>query len=142
MTFFDYPGQEVATAPVEALLADASPDDWADLLAVTTLRTLAVGEVLGYAECALFLVRTGSLEVLTPSGKKWKRVTTAGPGAVLGELGFLDGVPDPTLARALAPSTVAELTHDAFASLAASRPELAVLLAMDLGRILAGRLRG
>lgn len=140
MTFFDYPG-EAAPAVAEPFLADATPQDWDDLLAATTVRSLAVGEVLGYAECALFLVRSGSLEVLTPTGRKWKRVTTVGAGAVLGELGFLDGVPDATLARALQPSTVAELTHTGFAGLAAARPELAVLLAMDLGRILAGRLR-
>ena len=141
MTFFDYPGEATAAPAATVFLEDATPKDWDDLLAATTVRTLSAGEVLGYAECALFLVRSGSLEVITPQGKKWKRVTTVGSGAVLGELGFLDGVPDPTLARALEPSTVAELTHTGFAGLAADRPELAVLLAMDLGRILAGRLR-
>ena len=145
MTFFDYPGEATATAASESLLADASSQDWDDLLAVTRTRELPVGDILfspGSTDGALHLVLAGTLEVLAPGRRdSWKRVGVVRTGMVIGELSFLDGQPETTLARATEPARVAELTHEAYAELAARRPELAALLAMDLGRILAGRLR-
>ena len=145
MTFFDYPGESPATTVTESLLADASSQDWEDLLAVTRSRDLQVGELLfapGSSDGALYLVLGGALEVLAPGRRdSWKRVGLVSTGMVLGELSFLDGQPATTLARATEPTRIAELSHEAYAELAGRRPELAALLAMDLGRILAGRLR-
>lgn len=145
MTFFDYPGEPTPVAAGESLLSDATRQDWDDLLAVTRPRELPVGDILfspGSTDGALHLVVAGTLEVLAPARRgSWKRVGVVQTGMVIGELSFLDGRPASTLARALEPARVAELTHEAYAELAARRPELAALLAMDLGRILAGRLR-
>jgi SulP family sulfate permease len=147
VSFFDYPGTEPdgTTAQTSGLLDDASAADWADVRAAMTTRDLRDGEILfapGDGQGALCLVLSGVLEVLAPAARgAWKPVASVGAGSVLGELAFLDGGPHPTLARAAGTASVAELSHDGFSALAARRPDLAVLLAMDLGRILAGRLR-
>jgi CRP/FNR family cyclic AMP-dependent transcriptional regulator len=147
MTFFDYPtsDDDGHQQPDTSLLADASDRDWADLLRSTVPRHLAVGETLfspGATERSLYLVVEGALEVLVlaPRGR-WRRAATVGVGNVIGEQSFMDGGPRTTLARALGPASVAELSHQAFTDLAATRPDLALLLAMDLGRIVAQRLR-
>ncbi|MGB8652114.1 MAG: cyclic nucleotide-binding domain-containing protein, partial [Mycobacteriales bacterium] len=104
-----------------------------------------VGETLfspGAEERSLYLVVEGELEVLVPAARgRWRRVATVGAGSAIGELSFMDGGPQSTLARALSPLAVAELSHQAFTQLAVSRPDLALLLAMDLGRLVAQRLR-
>ena len=84
----------------------------------------------------------GELEVLLPATRgRWRRVNTAGKGSVLGELAFLDGDARSAMVRTLTPTTVAELTFADFERLSDFRPDLALMVAMDLGRILARRLR-
>ena len=147
MTFFDYPTGE-STPPDERgdyLLPGASEADWADLLCFATTHHVAAGETLiapGSLGRSLYLVADGVLEVMlpTPHGR-WHRVGTVGTGSLLGELAFLDGQVRSALVRATTPVTVSELTFEDFSDLATERPDLALLVAMDLGRILAGRVR-
>jgi CRP/FNR family cyclic AMP-dependent transcriptional regulator len=147
MTFFDYPTDETAppTQTSDSLLPDASAAEWSDLLRFATVRHLAVGEALinlGDTDRTLHLVLEGTLEVLQPTRRgRWRRIRTVAGGSVLGELAFFDGDPRSAAVRALAPSTVAQLSFDEFADLASTRTDLALMVAMDLGRILAGRLR-
>jgi CRP/FNR family cyclic AMP-dependent transcriptional regulator len=147
VTFFDYPTGESAPAQPAAdyLLPYASEADWAALLAFTDTRHLHAGDVLisaGTAERSLYLVVDGNLEVLLPTGRdRWRRAGTVGKGSVLGELAFLDGDARSAMVRTLGDTTVAELTFDEFDRLRAARPDLAFRVAMDLGRILARRLR-
>ncbi len=147
MTFFDYPTGESAPPPLPAdyLLPGASEADWTALLSFTNTRHIAAGEALisaGIAERSLYLVVDGELEVLLPATRgRWRRVNTAGKGSVLGELAFLDGDARSAMVRTLTPTTVAELTFADFERLSDFRPDLALMVAMDLGRILARRLR-
>jgi hypothetical protein len=147
VTFFDYPTGESAPPPPPAdyLLPGASEADWAALLTFTNTRHIEPGQILisaGIAERSLYLVVDGELEVLLPATRgRWRRVGTVGKGSVLGELAFLDGAARSAMVRSRTETTVAELTFDDFDRLSGSRPDLALLVAMDLGRILAGRLR-
>jgi CRP/FNR family transcriptional regulator, cyclic AMP receptor protein len=150
MTFFDYPTDETAEtgspeAGSDSLLPDASAAEWSDLLRFATTRHLAAGETLitlGDSDRSLHLVMEGTLEVLQPARRgRWRRVRTVESGSVLGELTFFDSDERSAAVRAVTPATVAQLSYDEFNDLASTRPDLALLVAMDLGRILANRLR-
>lgn len=147
MTFFDYPTGDIAVPDPDAqyFLPGALERDWADLLQATTTRRLAAGETLiepGAGDRSLYLVIEGRLEVLLPvSRRKWRQVAAVGAGNVIGELSFFDGDTRSAMVRAVSAVAVAELSHDDFATLSRTRPDLALAVAMDLGRILAQRLR-
>jgi CRP-like cAMP-binding protein len=148
VTFFDYPTGVHAADTVDAagqqFWRDASESDWADLLRIATLRKLAAGETLiapGLAERSVYVVLEGQLEILVPAARKWKRLATVGAGSVVGELAFLDGAARSALVRALTTTSAAELTYASFTALSRTRPELALSIALDLGRIVAQRLR-
>lgn len=155
MTFFDYPTEHPAGAAAAAdssagsnapyLLPGADERDWSDLLQVTTARHLGDGETLiepGAADRSLYLVVEGRLEVLEPaSRRRWRVVAVVGAGNVIGELSFFDGDGRSALVRAVGEAAVAELSPESLALLGRTRPDLALSVAMDLGRILAQRLR-
>jgi CRP/FNR family cyclic AMP-dependent transcriptional regulator len=147
MSFFDYPTSGPETAPpAQVLLADASEADWTTLLDYTQARRFGAGqEVLqaGGGGRSLYLLLEGTLEVVPPPGRfgrKRPRVRLDA-GSVVGEMSFFDGEPRSAGVRALTPVVLAELTQDGFDGLVAGHPELARRLLLDLGRILAGRLR-
>ena len=147
MSFFDYPtsGPD-APPPAQVLLADASESDWATLLDYTQARRFGAGqEVLhaGGGGRSLYLLLEGTLEVVAAQGRfgrKRPRVRLEA-GSVVGELSFFDGEPRSAGVQAVTPVVVAELTQDGFDRLVTGHPDLARRLLLDLGRILAGRLR-
>ena len=145
MTFFDYPaGDTPVPAAEQAFLQDASESDWAELLRVCAIRHFAVGDTLtaaGAEENALLIVIEGQVEVLLASARKWRRIATVGAGSVVGEIAFADGGPRSALVRAVAPTRTAELTRAGFDALTRSRPELALKIALAVGKTLAQRLR-
>jgi CRP/FNR family transcriptional regulator, cyclic AMP receptor protein len=59
----------------------------------------------------------------------------------LNELAFLDGGRCTATGRAITDSEVLRLSRDAFLSLGAREPHLARMIALDLGRMVARRLR-
>jgi CRP/FNR family transcriptional regulator, cyclic AMP receptor protein len=88
---------------------------------------LTAGEV----DRALYLLVDGRLEA--PSG-------TVLPTSTFGEAAFLDGRPRAVTVTAVTDAEVLRLSHAAFLSLSARRPELGRAVLLDLGRILAARL--
>jgi CRP/FNR family transcriptional regulator, cyclic AMP receptor protein len=147
MSFFDYPTSGPGTAPpTQVLLADASEADWTTLLDFTQARRFGAGQdvlLAGGGGRSLYLLLEGTLEVVTPQtrfGRK-RPVGRLEAGSVVGELSFFDGEPRSAGVRALTPVVLAELTPEGFDSLVARHPDLTRRLLMDLGRILAGRLR-
>jgi CRP/FNR family cyclic AMP-dependent transcriptional regulator len=147
MSFFDYPTSGPETPPQpQVLLPDASEADWTALLDFTQAKRFGAGQEVLYAGGggrSLYLLLEGTLEVVTPPtrfGRKRPRVRLDA-GSVVGELSFFDGEPRSAGVRAATPVVLAELTPDGFDRLAAERPDLARRLLLDLGRILAGRLR-
>jgi CRP/FNR family transcriptional regulator, cyclic AMP receptor protein len=147
MSFFDYPtsGPE-SPPPAQVLLADASEADWATLLDFTQAKRFGAGQDVlqaGGGGRSLYLLLEGTVEVVTPQtrfGRKRPGVRLDA-GSVVGELSFFDGAPRSAGVRALTPAVLAELTPDGFENLVARHPDLARRLLLDLGRILAGRLR-
>ena len=67
--------------------------------------------------------------------------STMGPGAVFGEIAFFDGAPRSATVTARQAVELMLLPHTAFDRLAAWHPRIARELLLDLGRVLAHRLR-
>jgi len=146
VSFFDYPNQPpAASSRVELLLGDASDEEWAMLLRHARQRRFSPGETVvtaGSWEQSLYIVLEGQLEVLAPRGRRgYRRVASVEAGSVIGELSFFDGGARSALVRAVTPTVLAELSRTDFDALAMASPDLARRLLLDLGRILAQRLR-
>jgi CRP/FNR family transcriptional regulator, cyclic AMP receptor protein len=144
VSFFDYPGEQSPAEPPARLLAEATDEEWAEVLKHAHYRQFRPGETVvtdGAREQSLYLVIEGELEVLVPRRRGHRRIATISDGSVIGELSFFDGAPRSALVRALTPALLAELSPSEFDALADANPSLARQLLFDLGRILAQRLR-
>lgn len=147
MSFFDYPGAGPEAPPQAAvLLPDASEADWATLLEFTRALRFGAGQNVleaGGGGRSLYLLLEGILEVLAPPARfgRQRRIGRLEAGSVVGEVSFFDGAPRSAGVRALTPVVLAEMTLQDFERLAGDHPGLARSLLLDLGRILAGRLR-
>lgn len=133
--FFRYPGTDALAASPAGFLQRHGEDDWTQLLDHTETRLFSAGDVVlaaGEHDRALYLLLDGRLEA--PSG-------VIDPVAVVGEAAFLDGNPRTVTVRAVSGGELARLGYDAFLSLAARRPDLGRAILLELGRILAARLR-
>jgi len=132
--FFRYPGTTGLAEASPGLLEDRGDEDWSLLLDHTETQLHRAGrQVLtaGEVDRALYLLVDGRLEA--PSGPVL-------PTSTFGEAGFLDGRPRAVTVTAATDAEVLRLSHEAFLSLSARRPELGRALLEDLGRILAARL--
>jgi CRP/FNR family cyclic AMP-dependent transcriptional regulator len=144
--YFDYPAEGGETrADQLVVLRDLSPADWDRLLAQMERRRFTAGAVIiatGEVDRALYLIASGSVEIILGSGRRQRRVREQGPGTILGEVAFFDGQPRSATVRALGDCEVLRLNHDAFEVLAAKHPDLGRRLLLELGRIVVLRLRG
>jgi CRP/FNR family cyclic AMP-dependent transcriptional regulator len=140
-SFFTYPTLIAdQPAPEAGLLAARSEEDWNILLAYTDTRRLHPGDWLireGEHDRALYVLSDGRLEAIVPG--RAARVIEA--PATVGELAFLDGRPRAAGLRALTHGEAQRLSYEAFEALSAREPRLARDLLLDLGRIVATRLR-
>jgi CRP/FNR family cyclic AMP-dependent transcriptional regulator len=140
-SFFVYPtlvGDQ--PAPEAGLLAARTEEDWDALLAYTDTRRMRPGDWLireGELDRALYLLSDGRLEAILP--RRAGRVIEA--PATVGEVAFLDGRPRTAGLRALTHGEAQRLSYEAFEALSAREPRLARDLLLDLGRIVATRLR-
>jgi CRP/FNR family cyclic AMP-dependent transcriptional regulator len=140
-SFFVYPklvGDQ--PAPQAGLLAARTEEDWDALLAYTDTRRMRPGDWLireGELDRALYVLSDGRLEAILPG--RAGRVIEA--PATVGEVAFLDGRPRTAGLRALTHGEAQRLSYEAFEALSAREPRLARDLLLDLGRIVATRLR-
>lgn len=108
---------------------------------------VAAGEEIiteGRAGDYLVLLLTGEVHLLrvdaTENGVR-KRIATAGPGTVLGELSMLDGQPRLASCVAVTPTDFAMLDRDNLNRLFNDVPELSNRFLVALMQVLAGRMR-
>lgn len=151
--FFAFPGSDAAPAPAAGaalpaemiFLPEQTEDEWARLFTYTEQRRFRAGEVLirlGEQERSIYILAEGVVEALVPdSAGVLQRVSTAEPGAVIGEITFFDNSPRSATVRALTAGEVRVLSFEAFEVFAAHEPALARALLLDLGRIMAWRMR-
>jgi CRP-like cAMP-binding protein len=137
-SFFMYPTEP---APVtEGFLDDASETEWDIFLSYVQTRHLRAGQTIfneGDVDRALYMLAGGRLE---QSSARTPAAAVDAP-APLNELAFLDGDRCATSARAVTDAELLRLSYDAFESLAAREPALARRILLDLGSIVARRLR-
>lgn len=147
MSFFDYPDTEPqAPPPAGVLMPDAPEADWATLLEFTRALRFGAGQTVlevGGGGRSLYVLLEGTVEVLAPPTRfgRQRRIGRLEAGSLIGEVSFFDGAPRSAGIRALTPVVLAEMTLQDFERLADHHPGLARSLLLDLGRILAGRLR-
>lgn len=145
--FFIYPSDnQHESSEAITFLEFATDDDWQQLLDYTSTRRFHQGDMVikqGDEDDSLAFVASGELEVLIPKGRsgKLERLTTFTAGTVIGEQSFLDRRPRSTSIRAMTDGELYRLSRDSFTVLSAKHPNLAMQVAMDLGRILSIRLR-
>jgi CRP/FNR family transcriptional regulator, cyclic AMP receptor protein len=150
MSFFDYPTAEPEdddrAQSAQVLLPDASEPEWTTLLEFTQARRFGAGQSVleaGGLGGSLYLLLEGTLEVVTPHSRfsRPRHIGRLEAGSMVGEVSFFDGEPRSMSIRALTSVVLAELTPEDLDNLFTEHPDLGRRLLMDLGRILAGRLR-
>jgi len=123
-------------------LPDATAADWATVFAHAEVRRVGAGLALlqaGERDRALYLLTEGTIGVRLPRDEGAFKTIDA--PSVLGELAFFDGRPRSATLDAVTDVEVVRLDVAAFERLAAGAPALAQTMLVDLGRILALRLR-
>ena len=147
-SFFPYPVPSDDEQPDELVFMPVSrPDHWDRLLAFVERRRFRAGEAVierGEVDRALYIVVEGNLQARVVEGVGGMRrgATLLFPaGSVIGEIGFFDGKPRTATVTALTSGELLRLSFEAFEALAANEPDLAREMLLDLGRILAVRLR-
>lgn len=121
-------------------LPDATASDWARILSLCKLMRMEPGDALvhaGEVDRSIWLLADGAVYVM--NGRQV--VKTIEAPSVLGEIAFLDGGPRSAGLVAATDAEVARFDIDAFEQLSADDPDLATRMALDLGRIVALRLR-
>lgn len=139
---FEYPGS--ARAESSAFLSRLHDEEVAEVLENTQARRYLEGELAvieGGTDNALFLIHTGSFEVILSSEQGPVRVGTLRRGDIFGELSFFDGAPRSADVRALEDSEALILTQAGFDRLRLSNSRLAFMVLMDLARVLSERFR-
>jgi CRP-like cAMP-binding protein len=140
-SFFIYPTTSSEPAgPAAGFLDEASDAEWNILLSYVQTRHARAGETIfaeGDVDRTLYLLAVGRLEeISTRTG-----VAAVEAPAQLNELAFLDGGRCASTARAVTDAELLRLSYDAFESLAVREPRVARRILLDLGAILARRLR-
>ncbi|HZQ34845.1 MAG TPA: cyclic nucleotide-binding domain-containing protein [Dehalococcoidia bacterium] len=138
------PEPERPAAPL-LFLSEWSEAEWARLLAYAEQRPFRAGDLLiraGEVDRSLLIIGAGTLDVFVPDGDLGVRlVGEVQPGEVIGEVAFFDGSPRSASVRAATDGEVRVLSREAFDVFAAYEPVLARTLLLELGRVLAVRLR-
>jgi CRP/FNR family transcriptional regulator, cyclic AMP receptor protein len=123
-------------------LPQATASDWATVFTYAEVRRIGAGLALvqaGEDDRALYLLTEGSVGVRLPRDEGHFKTIDA--PSVLGELAFFDGRPRSATLDAVTDVEVVRLDMQAFERLSAAHPQLGHTMLVDLGRILALRLR-
>ena len=139
---FEYPGTERVDRP--AFLTSLDEEEVAEVLANTQARRYREGELAvaeGGTDRSLFLIHSGSFEVLLAAEDGPIRVGTLRRGDIFGELSFFDAAPRSADVRALEDSEALILTPPGFDRLRLANSRLAFMVVMDLARVLSERFR-
>jgi CRP/FNR family cyclic AMP-dependent transcriptional regulator len=145
LDFFNYdnPGAEVVTDK-NAILGDLTDAEWDEFIAQLERRRFPPrAQILraGDRDRSLYLICSGTVDVVVDTRQGPKKVASIGEGSVFGEMAFFDGAPRSAHVYAKDAVEVASLSVARFEQIAAWRPRLAQKLLMDLGRVLSLRLR-
>jgi CRP-like cAMP-binding protein len=125
-------------------LGDASAEEWGLIGSYSERRRFHAGDVIvkvGESDRALIIVLEGALETVAERRGKQRRLSPAPAGSVVGEVGFLDGRPRSASVIASSDGELLRMSFASFETLAAVNPRLGHRILLNLGQILAERLR-
>lgn len=144
MPFFKVPDGSPDATDDRIFLPDATDEDWQDLIRSVGIEPFVKDQVLiktGDPGDCFFIIVEGTVEVQMPSIFGVKSISRIQSGSVFGEIAFLDGGVRTATVRALAGGTMLRVSRTSFVALRAREPQLALRIALDLGRLCAVRLR-
>jgi CRP-like cAMP-binding protein len=119
-------------------------DEHARLLAAMEPRSVQGGELVlrkGDPSASLLIVEDGELEVLDEALGESVSLANVGQGGVVGEVGFVDGLPRTHHVRARRASRLRSLTRERLLELVRDDPTLFAKLMIALAELLAARFR-
>ena len=142
--FFEYPtgGQRVESDFV--LLEHWSDTQWRTLRSYTQQRRFRAGELVvgsGDNDRSLYIIVDGTLEVTVDARRTRRSPIRIQPGSLIGEVAFFDGLPRGADVRAVTDADLLRLRYEDFEVFSARHADLARDLLLELGRLLALRLR-
>jgi len=121
------PTTPATTSPAAQMFPTLTPAQVARIAAHGSIRPVRAGEVLfeaGDPDIPFFVVRTGRIEMLQPTGAGETLVTAHEPGQFTGEVNMLSGRRSLVRARAAEPGEVIELDRESLLALVQNDPEL------------------
>ena len=129
------------TADLVSYLDD---DEYARLLEVTEIVTVEPGTLIlhkGRPARSLLILEQGEIEIVEESMGDVIVLARLGPGSVVGEVGFLDGLPRTHGVRAGTACTLRRLSRERLLELVKDQPVLFAKLTIALAELLARRFR-
>jgi CRP/FNR family transcriptional regulator, cyclic AMP receptor protein len=145
MGLFDYPigtDQTPGAAEYFVFLEHLPEQSWKKLLNHAETISFHKGQIIvrsGAMDAALYIITEGSVEVVVDGDGPALTIIPA--GSVFGEISFFDGRPRSATIRAQSDGRAVRLTRDGFDQLSGWDPVLGRHILIDLGKILALRLR-
>jgi CRP-like cAMP-binding protein len=146
MSLFDYHtvAQQSNATTEHTILGSLSEREWSRLLTHVEQLRFKLGDYLiraGQVDRSLFILLSGSVAVTREQDKEQVELARFTEGEVIGEIAFFDGAPRSADVRATSDGTAVRISRDKFEYLSAWEPDLARTLLLDLGSVLAARLR-
>jgi CRP-like cAMP-binding protein len=141
--FFQYDDPS-AVPRDEPFLATCTDEEWRSIAARSERRRFRAGEQIiatGDSDGALLIILDGEVSTSIGSGRRSRTLSVSPAGSVVGELGFLDGLPRSADVVATTDGELLRLSRADFDALAAAQPALGRLILSDLGRVVAMRVR-
>lgn len=117
---------------------------WKKILAHAQIVHFREGQELiraGDLDDSFYVLSQGTVDVVIKVKGRDATLTTIPEGSVFGEIAFFDRAPRSATIRAKSSGTAVCVTRDAFERLSSWEPVLARTILIDLGRVLALRLR-
>jgi thioredoxin reductase (NADPH) len=124
-------GLPLTSSRIEKIFPKLTPAQIDRITAYGRMRSVQPGEVLieqGDTSVPFFVVITGEIEIVRPSGAAETLVTIHGYGEFTGEVNMLSGRRSLVLARATKPGKVIELDHQQMLGLVQTDAELSDIL--------------
>jgi CRP/FNR family transcriptional regulator, cyclic AMP receptor protein len=140
--FFEYPTIGLRPDTDFVLLDGWSDAQWQKLRSFTEHRRFRAGELVvgsGDSDRSLYIIVEGTLEV-TVGGRHTPPIAIHA-GSLIGEVAFFDGLPRGADVRAVTDADLLRLSYEDFEVFSARHDDLARELLLELGRLLALRLR-
>lgn len=141
---YDAPSGGSDQGAEQRILESFSEKDWARLLVHVDRLVFKAGDRLiqaGDVDRSLFILLDGDVGVFTSSNTDAAPIGSISSGSVIGEIAFFDGAPRSADVLATTDGTALRITREKFDHLSAWEPDLARTILMDLGGVLAARLR-